>query len=77
MDCPANIEHYTYDDDGAPISVEAVPCTGTLEGPVPNPATGNVEALVMDNDGNTGRNWYCATCGQTTVISDVRDAGTG
>lgn len=80
MDCPANIEKYGVDDEGRNYVIEVVACTGTLEGPVPNELTGNVEAVVMDVDATGtpnafGREWYCSTCGQTTVVPDVRDAG--
>ena len=79
MDCPADIVTYAYDEEGAPVSEQRTPCTGTLEGPVPNDLTGNIEIIAMGNDLNghpvTGRNWYCPVCGQTTLVPDVRNAG--
>jgi hypothetical protein len=70
MDCPARVEHVTYDEEtGAPLTFEYTACPGTLAGPVVNDATGKVEPVVMDDQGTQGSNYYCATCGQTTVIA--------
>jgi hypothetical protein len=68
MDCPARIEVVTYDEFGAPVSAEYVACTGTLEGPVVNDASGKVEPVAMGDD-TFGSNYYCSTCGQTTVLA--------
>lgn len=74
MDCPASVEIIEVDEEGQNIVTGVLPCTGTLEGPVPNAKTGNVESVAMGND-TFGRAWYCSTCGQTTLVPDIRDAG--
>ena len=69
MDCPARIELVHRDEDGQILDVSYVACTGTLEGPIPNERSNEVESSPM-GDGKFGYDWFCATCGQTTVIVD-------